>query len=420
MTSAAPIRVLIVDDVPESRDNLERLLRFEPDIQVIGKASKGQEGIELAVRLQPSVILMDMTLPDMDGVQATLAITAQAPGAGVIMLSVQSDPDLLRQAMLAGAREFLVKPFRFEELIEAVRRVAQLARPVQVVMAAPAAGVTPPHTGVPGREATVIAVLGTKGGVGRTFVATNLAIVLHRRTGKRVVLVDTDLGFGDVAVMMNVTKAKTWFDVAQLGASLDAELLEDILTEHSSGIQLLLAPFKPQDAEVITSEHFQSAMRHLRHMADFVVIDTRPGFDELMLAVMDHADCLLYLLTMEMTAIKDAKQFLEVAELLGYRNKRLYLALNRMNAYSGIPVADIEENLKQELVARIVDDPAPVLRSVNEGTPFVEVQPEHRISVEIGRLAAILADQSAATAEAPSRESRRKAFPWPRLRRKPA
>jgi pilus assembly protein CpaE len=416
----APIRVLIVDDVPESRDNIERLLRFEPDIQVVGKASKGQEGIELAVRLQPNVVLMDMTLPDMDGAQATLAVTAQAPGAGVIMLSVQSDPELLRQAMLAGAREFLVKPFRFEELVEAVRRVAQLARPVQVVTVASAPGMPAADTGPLGRDADVIAVLGTKGGVGRTFLATNLAIVLHRRSGKRVILVDTDLVFGDVAVMMNVTKAKTWLDVAQLGSSLDAELLGDILTEHSSGIQLLLAPFKPQDAEMVTTEHFQLAMRYLRRMADFVVIDTRPGFDELMLAVMDSADCLVYLLTMEMTAIKDTRHFLEVAELLGYRNKRLYLVLNRMNAYSGIPVGDIEENLKQELVARIVDDPAPVLRSVNEGTPFVEVQPEHRISAEIARLAAILAEQAAPVPEAPTREGRRRGFSWPRLGRRPA
>ncbi len=419
MTSASPIRVLIVDDVPESRDNIERLLRFEPDIQVVGKASRGQEGIDLAVRLQPTVVLMDMTLPDMDGVKATMEITAQAPGSAVIMLSVQSDPELLRQAMLAGAREFLVKPFRFEELIEAVRRVAQLARPIPVAPAAATAGAPAVEAGRPDRDTSVIAVLGTKGGVGRTFLATNLAIALRQRTGKRVTLVDADLAFGDVAVLMNVTKAKTWVDVAQLGSSLDAEVLGEILTEHSSGIQLLLAPFKPQDAEIVTPEHFQMAMSCLRRMADFVVIDTRPGFDELMLAVMDSADCLLYVLTMEMTAIKDARQFLEVAELLGYRNKRLFLVLNRMNTYSGIPVADIEENLKQELVVRIPDDPAPVLRSINEGTPFIDMVPEHRISAEITRLAGILADQEAPVPVSQPREGRRRAFPWPRLGRRP-
>jgi len=421
VTGGSPIRVLIVDDVPESRDNIERLLRFEPDIQVVGKASRGQEGVELAVRLQPTVVLMDMTLPDMDGVQATLAITAQAPGSAVIMLSVQSDPELLRQAMLAGAREFLVKPFRFEELIEAVRRVAQLARPVQMVAMTPVPGAPVVEAGRPDRDGNVIAVLGTKGGVGRTFLATNLAIALRQRTGKRVVLVDTDMAFGDVAVVMNVTKAKTWTDVAQLGSSLDQEVLEEILTTHSSGVQLLLAPSIPQEAEMVTAEHFQTAMRHLRHMADFIVIDTRPGFDELMLAVMDSADCLLYVLTMEMTAIKDARQFLEVADLLGYSDKRLMLVLNRVNSYSGIPIADIEENLKQELVARIADDPAPVLRSINEGTPFIEVHADHRISAEISRLAGVVADQEApATAPQPQEPHRSGLISRLRLGRRPA
>lgn len=415
MTSSTPIRVLIVDDVPESRDNLERLLRFEPDIQVVGKAARGREGIDMAVRLRPSVILMDMTLPDMDGIQATLEITAQAPGSAVIMLSVQSDPELLRQAMLAGAREFLVKPFRFEELIEAVRRVAQLARPVTTVAApAPVQGSPIGETGRSGHEAVVIAVLGTKGGVGRTFLATNLAIALRQETGKRVAVVDMDLTFGDVAVAMNVARAKTWADVAQVGGSLDAEVLREILATHASGVDLLLAPFRPQEAELVTTEHYQTTLRYLRGMTDYIVVDTRPGFDELMLAVMDSADYLLYLLTMEMTAIKDARQFLEVVELLGYMDKRVLLALNRLNTYSGIPVADIEENLKQELVARIPEDGPAVLRSINEGTPLIQIQPDHRICAEIQRLASILAGEGeAVAAEAPKETRRRK--PWFRV-----
>ena len=102
---AGRIRVVIVDDVPESRENVERLLRFEPDIEIIGHAARGQEAIDIAISREPDVMLMDVNMPDMDGIQATSVISAQVPNTGVIMMSVLNEPDILRRSMLAGARD---------------------------------------------------------------------------------------------------------------------------------------------------------------------------------------------------------------------------------------------------------------------------------------------------------------------------
>lgn len=315
---ASRIRVAIVDDVQESRDNVERLLRFEPDIEIVGSASRGTDAIELAAAKHPHVILMDVNMPDMDGISATTAIMARMPNIGVIMMSVLNEPDTLRRSMLAGAREYLVKPFSLDELLTSVRNVYALVSRLpqaQAVQAVPAA--MPVTAEKQTGKATILSVASSKGGVGRSTVACNLAVKLRELSGKRVALVDADLAFGDVGVLMNTSDAKTILDAVPYRSQVDADVLETILVEHASGVRLLLAPISPQDAEVVPPELVRSILDVMMGMFDFIVIDTRPGFDDLNLVVYDITDLMLLLVTMDMTAIKDARQFLEIAELLG-------------------------------------------------------------------------------------------------------
>jgi pilus assembly protein CpaE len=399
--SAGRIRILIVDDVAESRDNVEKLLRFEPDVEVVGKAERGQEGIDLTVQLTPDVVLMDINMPDMDGIEATMEITTRVPSTAVIMMSVQNEPDVLRRAMLAGAREFLSKPFSLDELIEAVRHVSRLARPAVQMPVQERSDGAPMAADRSSADTKVLSVVGSKGGVGRSFVAVNLAVAIRKLTRKEVILFDTSMHFGDVGVLMNSGDAKTIVDIVEQAHSLDSELLDDILFTHSSGVRVLLSPPNPQEAETVTAEHVRATLQVLMQMADYVVVDTRPGFDDTMLTVMDASERLLLLLSMEMTTIKDTTQFLEIAALLGYPQDRIRLVLNRMNNYSGIPTRDIAENLGREIEYQIPEDVQAVLHSVNEGTPLVDSRPDHRISQEINRLASSMVDVETAESAVP-------------------
>jgi DNA-binding NarL/FixJ family response regulator/mRNA-degrading endonuclease RelE of RelBE toxin-antitoxin system len=123
------IRLLIVDDVAETRENLRKLLYFESDIEVVGATTNGEEAIQMAVEQQPDIVLMDIILPGINGITATEIISQQVPSAQVIMMSVHGEADFLRQAMMAGAREFLIKPFSSDELVNSIRRVYQIAAP---------------------------------------------------------------------------------------------------------------------------------------------------------------------------------------------------------------------------------------------------------------------------------------------------
>ncbi len=210
------IRVLIVDDIPETRENVRKLLAFEADIEVVGVAGTGREAVQIARDTQPNIVMMDINMPDMDGITAVEMISRDIPIAQVIMMSVQSEADYLRRSMLAGARDFLTKPFTSEDLIATIRRVHRMGQtraatmvasaPAQPQMQASRGGM--PGTALPSREGAVIVVFGPKGGIGTTAVAVNLSVALGQRSERnKVILVDGSLQFGDVGVFLNLRRA---------------------------------------------------------------------------------------------------------------------------------------------------------------------------------------------------------------------
>jgi len=256
------IKLLVVDDIPETRNNLINLLYFEKDIEVIGSATRGQEGIDLAKKLHPDIVLMDINMPDMDGITATERIMQQVPGVSVIMMSVQGEQDYLRRAMRAGAREFLVKPFTSDELTSGIRHVYaenQQFRRLQPVMqsgqSGPAADASQDELG------EVFSIFSPKGGVGRTTIITNLAVAVKQLSKKRVALVDGSLFFGDVGIMLDVRNNKTISDLQGRVEQLDAQLLTDVMMTHSSEVKLLLAPPKPEQAELIVAEDLKKIIQ---------------------------------------------------------------------------------------------------------------------------------------------------------------
>lgn len=388
MASSGKIRVLIVDDIAESRDNVAKLLRFEPDVQVVGMAEGGQEGIDLAFKLEPDVVLMDINMPDVDGITAATRVSSRLPNTAVIMMSVQNEPDYLRRSMLAGAREFLAKPFSLDELIDSIRHVHQLAQSNRRA----SVETTILHRDSPsrGKRAHVVSVFSLKGGVGRSTIAANLAIALHQGGDREVGLVDGNLLYGDLGVMLNLTDNKTIADIVKHYQTMDRDLVSDVLVTHNSGVRVLLAPPDPQQGEQVTPDHLRQVMQHLTAMHDVVVVDTRPSFDENTIALLDMSDQIVLVLTMELTAIKAAKHYLELCDLLGYDDDKIVLTLNRATVNAGIPVADVASSLKGEIAATLSDDSGLALRAINDGVPFMQSAPTSALAREIDKLAALV------------------------------
>jgi len=408
---AERIQVLIVDDIPETRDHLAKLLGFEPDIEVIGTASSGAEAIAQAIKLLPDVILMDINMPDMDGIAATERLSAQVPTAAVVMMSVQGEADYLRRSMLAGAREFLVKPFSSDELTASIRQVysREKEKAGRAVVAQAARTVDPTL------EGQVVAVFSPKGGVGRTTIGVNLAVAAAAELGKKVTLVDGSFQFGDVAVLLNLNpKDKSMAELApELEQGGDPDSVETYTQTHSSGIRVLLAPPSPEMAELITPAGVKHVIEILRQHSELVVVDCAAWFNDTLLGILDLADIVLTVLTLEITSIKNTRLFLEVAEQLGYSHK-IRLVLNRADTTLGIRVADVEHSIGRKVDHTIVSDGRAVVYALNRGVPFVLSNRESQVSQDVFRLAASIVGSRESSEEGDHKSSQKgkSLFAW--------
>jgi len=400
------IRILIVDDIADTRENLAKLIGFEPDMEVAGTAGGGQEAVNMAKQHRPHVILMDINMPDMDGITATEIISNTVPESPIIMMSVQGEQDYLRRSMLAGAREFLVKPFSADELINSIRHVHELEK-VRRARYAPVAPVAAPGgpaaaAAASGREmGKIITFFSPKGGVGRTTIATNLAVALHQITNKPVVLVDGSLPFGDIAVILNMSpKAKTIADLIGSFESADSDVVESILVQHSTGIKVMLAPPTPESTELITGAHLKHVLELLRERYAYIVVDTWPSFQEQVITMLDVADVILTLMTLEITSLKNVRVFMEVVEKLGYDEAKVQLVANRNDSSGGIKASDVEASLGRKIPHTIVSDGRTLVLAVNRGVPFVISHRDSQVAKDIFSLAQKVAQADTAAVPA--------------------
>jgi pilus assembly protein CpaE len=383
------IRILIVDDIPTTLDNLQKLLSFEDDIEVCGTAADGRRAIEEARRLQPDIVLMDVNMPQLDGIQATELMAQEVPGSPVIIMSVQGERDYIRRAMQAGAREFLIKPFSGDELIASIRRVHQLEQKKGTFLAKAAATTTPAADGTATpqvRRGEVFLVFSGKGGVGKSIIASNLAIALGMETGARVALVDLDLQFGDIGVLLNLDHSRSITDLADAAASNDPEFIQDVLANGPEGVQVLLAPISPELADLVNADHLRTIMQELQRTFDFIVVDTASHLAELNLEAIELATRVIVVTALNIPAIKDTKLTLKVLESLNVEPDRILLALNRSDAHSEFNKEAVENNLRFPIALQIPHDPKAVSTSVNRGAPFVSANPEAEISRSIREL----------------------------------
>jgi pilus assembly protein CpaE len=387
--AAERIKVVIVDDIAETRDHLAKLLGFETDIEVVASLGSGEEVLKLASEKPLDVVLLDINMPGMDGIATAEQLALRAPTASIIMMSVQGEPDYLRRAMLAGAREFLVKPFSSDELAASIRQVHQrerlkLDRVAGSLPATTVEGTAPPAQHGPGRVVTFFA---PKGGVGRTTLAVNFAVAAAAELGQRVALIDGGLQFGDVGVLLNLNpKNQSIADVAREMNGGDLETLESTLVDHSTGIRVLMAPPSPEQAELVTADHLARIVAALRQTHDLVVIDSTATLMDATLAFLDQSDIVLAVLTLEITNIKNMRQFLALIEQLGYGDSKVQLVLNRADSGYGIRFQDVESSIGRKLSYTVTSDGRTVVFALNRGVPFVVGSRQSKVAEDVVRM----------------------------------
>jgi pilus assembly protein CpaE len=392
--SADKIHILVVDDHRDTRENVSRLIAFEPDMEVLGQAYNGIKGLEMAIELQPEIVMMDINMPDMDGITATREMSIKAPYCQVIMMSVQIEREYMRNAMLAGARDYQTKPFTGDELINCIRRVYQAGKPnYEQIKVARALAITKAATPtevaimtgpihVP--DVPVFAVYSPRGGSGKSAIAIHLAVALqHEHPG--VVLIDADLQWGDIPIHLNMPPTATIENLIPKGRP-EPDLLLKALLPHSSGIKLLLAPQKPEMAELITANTMIQVIRTVKSQASAIVVDTSSYLSDHNLAVMEAADLTLLVITPDLPSVKNAKLFLDLAFALDLKPDRFALVINRATTPGALQPQQIQKLFTLPHVYTIPDDPKMPLSGL-KGVAIYQLSPTAPSGIAIAQMA---------------------------------
>jgi pilus assembly protein CpaE len=345
--------------VSHSRDLLDSLDRY-PDcrIVIIGSGNKELAALELAASLRIS-----------------------HPFVNVILIRSRIELTTLSSALAAGIRD-VVDAQDAAALVNVVKRCQEIDQQIASHSQ---------HGGDRLNHGKVIVVYSAKGGCGKTTLSTNLAASLSTITRARICIVDLDLQFGDVAVALQLEPAKTISQALELGNSVDAQALSQILVRFRDDFDALLAPIGPSDYELISPEFIDQVISELRGMYDFVIVDSSPAFNDILIKVMELADVVLLLTTLDMPAIKNLKVALSTLDAVGIPSARRRVIVNRADAKVGLTIDDVEDFTGVSVFASIPSS-AEVSASTNQGTPIVLAHPKHAVSRSIGDIARALAE----------------------------
>lgn len=380
------ISILLVDDIAETRENIKKLLAFEADMKVVGGAGNGREGVEMAKELKPDVIIMDINMPDMDGLQATELISKAVPQCAVIIMSVQDETDYMRRAMGAGARDFIAKPVNIDDLTSTIRNVyrkheairkqyqlGQFATPEQALKQA-----AKQETALGERPGKVIVVYSPQGGTGVTTISTSVATLLMNK-GIRVLMADADLQFGDVATFLDIKAQATIIELLADVDDLDPEHFDNIISTHGSGLKVLVGPNRPEQAEEITKNRpavYAQIIDKVRKNYDYVVIDTATNLDEVNVGLFDIADQIVLVTTPSLPSVKNTRFVLDLFDRLGYPKEKTVVVMNKVYSErdrknSTLPTDRIQSFLKRQVHTEIpVVDERILMASTLRGVPI--------------------------------------------------
>src|SRR3954453_17261208 len=340
----------------EGFEKLRDSLASHPEIEMVG-SSTDVAGGAAALAGGPLDAILHATRSTTFPAEELNAIREHTR-APVLLIASSGSAGLLDQALDADVSDVLLLPQLVENVVFAIRKVTHSGRRHATSNAGGA------------RHGKIVTVFSPKGGTGKTVTATNLATACAKFEGRKTLLLDLDLQFGDAAIMLGVEPEKTIYDLVVAPGELDSEKLAGYITKHACGLSILPAPLRPEDAELVTEAKLGRLLEVARESFDVIVVDTSPFFHGPMLATLDRTDELLLLCSLDVPTLKNLRLALQTLDLLSFPKSRVRIVLNRATDKVGLKQREVEGALEQKVRHELPLDRAVPL-AVNRGTPVV-------------------------------------------------
>src|SRR5215208_977720 len=365
----------------EGFDKLRDSLANHPEIEMVGASTSVADGAAALAGGHLDAVLhatRGASLPADE-----LAAIREHSRAPVLILASSGSSGLLEQALDADVADVLLLPQLVENIVFAIRKATHTTKRHH-------------DTGSSGRHGRIVTVFSPKGGTGKTVTATNLAAACAKFEGRKTLLLDLDLQFGDAAIMLGVEPEKTIYDLVVAPGELDTEKLAGYTTHHACGLEVLPAPLRPEDAELVTEAKLGRLLEVARESFDVIIVDTSPFFHGPMLATLDRTDELLLLCSLDVPTLKNVRLSLQTLDLLSFPPDRIKLVLNRANSKVGMKPKEVESTLERKIDFEIPSDRIVPL-AVNRGNPAVLSDPKAEFSRAVRAMAKeLVAAQAAA------------------------
>jgi pilus assembly protein CpaE len=348
------IRIFVVDDTQETRELIGQYLGFDEKYEVVGYGESGRDAIEKLKKIDTDIVLMDINMPDINGLEATEIILKNSPHIMVIIMSVQKELEYLKKAMILGARDYIIKPFDMSVLDETIERVIEKNHYRAHVSKAPEKKY----------EGKVVSVFSSSGGAGKSVVSSNYGAKLFKE-GRKVLIVDLDLLFGDIGLMANIKSDITVIEAINEG--IHKESFHHYVNSIADNFDCILAPSKPELSEYVTVEHVESIIKIAKELYDYVIIDLPVNFDNRTLKAMDLSDRIIYLITPDVVSLKNGRLGIELMRSLNYEDNKIIVGINKYNKKLSLNLADVKKVLKLGEMLVFYEDIRLVNDSINRG-----------------------------------------------------
>ena len=374
------LKILIVDPHAEAVAHLRRALNSFGSLEVVGDAGFGPIASTWAHTLDPAIVIVSVEEPLTRSLTTIQALARGNPRWTVVGLVSQFDREVFRRAVLAGARDVLLRGSSPSDLHDAL---VQAHNADTLRIASSGHDPTAP-TG------SVISLFSVKGGVGKTTLATNLAVALAQESSASVALVDLDVPFGDVALMLDIHPEHDILDAVADSTFDDLERLQNLLVRTPHGVHVLAAPLAPDDASGVDSSRIGRLLTRLAALYQFVLVDTPVGLNELTAASLDAAELAMLITTPEIAALRRTHACLRLLRGLEFSTSKLHLVLNRAESKTRVSASEAIDALGHPVAWRIANDYA-AMQNTALGRPVVQAQAGARVSKNIQLIARQLA-----------------------------
>ncbi len=365
------LRISICDPDESTRDNLKKYLVGMDQVWLEADCSRYDAFEDIVGQTTPDIAIIDIDSDDAEALQLIEALSNSQPNCGIIVVSRQTDGQMILKMMRAGAREFLNSPVQIDELVGALDRISATQDGKQRSNAG-----------------SVITVAGSSGGVGTTSIAVNLAVALASNPDHSVVLIDLDLALGDADVFLDMIPDYTLLDVAQNITRLDLALLRKSLTKHNSGVYLLPRPVQIEDIDSITTEDFNRVLGLLKASFTHLVVDLSKSYSRLDIAALKASKHILLLTQLDLPCLRNVVRLLSSLEAYEGVNEKVQVVVNRSGLdKSQISSSKAEETIDRPIAWRIPNNYGVISECRNNGVPLLENAKNAAITHSICELA---------------------------------